>query len=90
VSAQALYVGAYLHSALIRTDRERVVLFIDIKRPLQPPVNAINSALMKAVSEVAAVKRARAQHVAQEGAVPCRVKASSAVQRTAVPSTWPS
>jgi aspartyl/asparaginyl beta-hydroxylase (cupin superfamily) len=30
VSAQALYVGAYLHSAHNRTDRERVVLFIDI------------------------------------------------------------
>jgi hypothetical protein len=42
------------------------VLFLDIKRPLQRPVNAINSGLIKAVEKSPFVKRARAQHVARE------------------------
>ncbi len=56
----------YLHSAHNRTDSERVVLFLDVKRPLQPPVHAINDALIKAVEKSPFVKRARAQHVARE------------------------
>jgi aspartyl/asparaginyl beta-hydroxylase (cupin superfamily) len=56
----------YLHSAHNRTDSERVVLFLDVKRPLQPPVNAINDVLIKAVEKSPFVRRARAQHVARE------------------------
>ncbi len=56
----------YLHSAHNRTDGERVVLFIDVKRPLRQPVSAINSGLIKAVEKSPFIKRARAQHVARE------------------------
>lgn len=56
----------YLHSAHNRTDGERVVLFIDVKRPLRQPVSAINSGLIKAVQHSPFIKRARAQHVARE------------------------
>ena len=56
----------YEHEAWNDTDSERVVLFLDIKRPLRPPVNWINSGIIRAVSRSPFVKRARAQHVARE------------------------
>ncbi len=56
----------YEHEAWNDTDGERVVLFLDIKRPLRPPVNWINDGIIKAVSKSPFVKNARAQHVARE------------------------
>jgi aspartyl/asparaginyl beta-hydroxylase (cupin superfamily) len=56
----------YEHEAWNDTDGERVVLFLDIKRPLRPPMNAVNSTIIKAVSRSPFVKKARAQHVARE------------------------
>ena len=56
----------YEHEAWNETDSERVVLFLDIKRPLRRPVNWINDGIIKAVSRSPFVKSARAQHVARE------------------------
>ena len=56
----------YEHEAWNDTDGERVVLFLDIRRPLRPPVNWINAGIIKAVSKSPFVKNARAQHVARE------------------------
>ena len=56
----------YEHEAWNDTDSERVVLFLDVKRPLRQPARAINDALIRAVSKSPFVKAARAQHVAAE------------------------
>jgi hypothetical protein len=56
----------YEHEAWNDTDGERVVLFLDIKRPLRPPMNRINDGVIKAVSKSPFIKNARAQHLARE------------------------
>ena len=56
----------YEHEAWNETDGERVVLFLDIKRPLRPPMNWVNDGIIQAVSKSPFVKSARAQHVARE------------------------
>ena len=56
----------YEHEAWNDTDGDRVVLFLDIKRPLRPPLNWANDALISAVSRSPFIKSARAQHVARE------------------------
>jgi aspartyl/asparaginyl beta-hydroxylase (cupin superfamily) len=56
----------YEHEAWNGTDDERVVLFLDIKRPLRPPANVVNDALISAVGRSPFIKAARAQHVARE------------------------
>jgi aspartyl/asparaginyl beta-hydroxylase (cupin superfamily) len=56
----------YQHEAWNDSDSERVVLFLDIKRPLHPPMNLINHGIIKAVSKSPIIRAARAQHVAGE------------------------
>ncbi len=56
----------YEHEAWNDTDGERVVLFLDIKRPLRPPMNWLNTAIIGAVATSPFAKAARAQHVARE------------------------
>jgi aspartyl/asparaginyl beta-hydroxylase (cupin superfamily) len=56
----------YEHEAWNNTDGERVVLFLDIKRPLRPPMNHINDGIIKVISKSPFIKSARAQHVARE------------------------
>jgi aspartyl/asparaginyl beta-hydroxylase (cupin superfamily) len=56
----------YEHEAWNDSDGERVVLFLDIKRPLRPPANLVNDALISAVARSPFIKAARAQHVARE------------------------
>ena len=56
----------YEHEAWNDTDGERVVLFLDIKRPLRQPVRSINDAIIGAVSRSPFVRAAREQHVARE------------------------
>jgi aspartyl/asparaginyl beta-hydroxylase (cupin superfamily) len=56
----------YEHEAWNDSDSERVVLFLDIKRPLHAPMNVINDGIIKAVSKSPWVRAARAQHVARE------------------------
>ena len=56
----------YEHEAWNDTDSERVVLFLDILRPLRPPADLANRALIAAVQRSPFVKAAREQHVARE------------------------
>ena len=56
----------YEHEAWNNTDGERLVLFLDILRPLRPPADLANRALIAAVRRSPFVKAARAQHVARE------------------------
>jgi len=56
----------YEHEAWNDTDSERVVLFLDIQRPLRQPVRFINDAIIVAVSRSPFVRAARQQHVARE------------------------
>jgi aspartyl/asparaginyl beta-hydroxylase (cupin superfamily) len=56
----------YEHEAWNDTGGERVVLFLDIKRPLRPPMNRINDGIIKAVSRSPFIRAAREQHVARE------------------------
>ena len=56
----------YEHEAWNDTDGQRVVLFLDVKRPLRPPVSWLNEAVLRAVTASPFVRAARAQHVARE------------------------
>ena len=58
----------YEHEAWNDTDTDRVVLFLDIVRPLRPPVSWVNSMILAAVQRSPFVKAARAQHVQREAA----------------------
>jgi aspartyl/asparaginyl beta-hydroxylase (cupin superfamily) len=56
----------YEHEAWNHTDGERVVLFLDIKRPLRRPVDLVNDGIIRAVQKSPLIRNARAQHVARE------------------------
>jgi aspartyl/asparaginyl beta-hydroxylase (cupin superfamily) len=56
----------YEHEAWNHSDGERVVLFLDIKRPLRRPVDWVNDGIIKAVQRSPLIRNARAQHVARE------------------------
>jgi aspartyl/asparaginyl beta-hydroxylase (cupin superfamily) len=56
----------YEHEAWNDTDGSRVVLFLDVKRPLRPPMNWLNTAIIRAVAASPFAKAARAQHLARE------------------------
>jgi len=58
----------YEHEAWNDTDTDRVVLFLDIVRPLRPPVSWVNSMILAAVQRSPFIKAARAQHVQREAA----------------------
>jgi len=58
----------YEHEAWNDTDSDRVVLFLDIIRPLRPPVSWINSLILAAVQRSPIITSARAQHVRREAA----------------------
>jgi aspartyl/asparaginyl beta-hydroxylase (cupin superfamily) len=56
----------YEHEAWNHTDGERVVLFLDIRRPLRQPANLVNGGIIRAVQKSPLIRNARAQHVARE------------------------
>ena len=58
----------YEHEAWNDTDGERVVLFLDIKRPLRRPLNWVNDGIVRAVARSPFVRAARQQHLAREDA----------------------
>ena len=58
----------YEHEAWNDTDSDRVVLFLDIVRPLRPPLSWVNSLILAAVQRSRFIKAARAQHVQREAA----------------------
>jgi aspartyl/asparaginyl beta-hydroxylase (cupin superfamily) len=56
----------YEHSAWNDTDDTRVVLFIDVIRPLRRPAAVVNGALLKAISASPFLRDARRRHEAWE------------------------
>jgi beta-hydroxylase len=63
-----LFDDSYEHSAWNDTDGTRVVLFMDVIRPLRPPVSALNKAVIKAVAHSPFIKDAKDKHQAWEKA----------------------
>lgn len=61
-----VFVDTYEHEAWNDTSGERVVLFLDIKRPLRRPMSWVNDGVIKAVAHSPFITKARAQHVARE------------------------
>ena len=63
-----LFDDSYEHSAWNDTDGTRVVLFMDIVRPLRQPASALNKAVIKAVALSPFIKDAKDKHQAWEKA----------------------
>lgn len=61
-----LFDDGYVHEAWNGTDEVRVVLFCDILRPLRPPADQVNRALVKAIGWSPFVQDARSRHEAWE------------------------
>jgi len=61
-----MFDDTYRHSVLNDTDGERVVLFMDIVRPLKFPVSMLNKFLMTAVSKSSYIQDARKNQEAWE------------------------
>ena len=58
-----LFDDGYEHFAWNDTDGVRVVLFMDVLRPLRPPGDQINRALIKAISWSPYVRDGKARHL---------------------------
>ncbi len=56
----------YEHEAWNETDGDRVVLFLDVVRPMRPPLSWVNTVIIKAVARSPFVKAAREQHLRRE------------------------
>lgn len=54
--------GSYPHRAWNDSDRDRVVLFMDIARPLRPPVSWLNTAVIKAIGRSPLVRGSKERH----------------------------
>jgi aspartyl/asparaginyl beta-hydroxylase (cupin superfamily) len=61
-----MFDDTYEHEAWNHTDGERVVLFLDIKRPLRRALDLVNDGIVKAVQRSPMIRNAPAQHVARE------------------------
>jgi ornithine lipid ester-linked acyl 2-hydroxylase len=61
-----LFDDGYEHHAWNDTDGVRVVLFCDVLRPLKPPADQINRALIKAIGMSPFIRDARSRHEAWE------------------------
>ena len=61
-----LFDDGYTHEAWNGTDGVRVVLFCDVLRPLRPPADQVNKALIKAISWSPFIQDARNRHEAWE------------------------
>jgi ornithine lipid ester-linked acyl 2-hydroxylase len=61
-----LFDDGYTHEAWNGTDAVRVVLFCDVLRPLRPPADHVNRALIKAISWSPFIQDARNRHEAWE------------------------
>ncbi len=63
-----LFDDSYDHAAWNDTDGTRVVLFMDVARPLRPPVSLLNKAAIKAVALSPFIRDAKDKHLAWEKA----------------------
>ncbi|MST33145.1 aspartyl/asparaginyl beta-hydroxylase domain-containing protein [Acidimicrobiaceae bacterium USS-CC1] len=61
-----LFDDGYEHEAWNETDDVRVVLFADVLRPLRPPTDQVNRALIKAIGRSPYIADARNRHEAWE------------------------
>jgi aspartyl/asparaginyl beta-hydroxylase (cupin superfamily) len=61
-----LFDDGYEHHAWNDTDDVRVVLFVDVVRPLRPPADQINRALISAIGRSPYIRDARNRHEAWE------------------------
>ncbi len=61
-----LFDDGYRHHAWNETDGVRVVLFMDVLRPLKPPADQLNRALIWAISRSPYIRDARKRHEAWE------------------------
>jgi beta-hydroxylase len=61
-----LFDDSYEHEAWNETDGTRVVLFMDVMRPLRQPVAALNKAVIKAVAASPYIRDAKDKHQAWE------------------------
>ncbi len=64
--ASLLFDDGYQHEAWNRTDGVRVVLFVDVLRPLRPAAARVNRALIRAISASPYVRDAKSRHQAWE------------------------
>lgn len=62
-----LFDDGYSHEAWNDTDGVRVVLFADVIRPLRPPADQVNRALIKGIGRSPYIADARDRHEAWEG-----------------------
>ena len=61
-----LFDDSYEHEAWNDSDGYRVVLFMDVIRPLRPPVSWLNKAVIKAVALSPYIQDAKHRHLAWE------------------------
>jgi len=61
-----LFDDGYEHHAWNDTDEVRVVLFVDVVRPLRPPADQLNRALIAAIAHSPYIRDARQRHDAWE------------------------
>jgi aspartyl/asparaginyl beta-hydroxylase (cupin superfamily) len=61
-----LFDDGYEHFAWNDSDEVRVVLFVDVLRPLRPPADQINRALIQAISKSPYIRDAKSRHAAWE------------------------
>jgi beta-hydroxylase len=61
-----LFDDGYQHHAWNDSDEVRVVLFVDVLRPLRPPADQINRTLVRAIGRSPYIKDARNRHEAWE------------------------
>src|SRR5438270_11079011 len=59
--ASLLFDNTFVHSAWNESGETRVVLIVDVERPLHPPMAQINRALIRVIGALPAVRRANAR-----------------------------
>jgi len=66
VGASLVFDDTYQHEAWNDTDETRVVLFVDVVRPLRQPMRAVNAAVIKAIGWSPFIQDAKRRHRAWE------------------------
>ncbi len=80
-----IFDDGYEHFAWNDTNQVRVVLFLDVLRPLRPPGEQLNKALLKAIAWSPYVRDAKARHLAWERGFAGRDQRPKSVMQPARP-----
>ncbi len=75
--ASLIFDDTYEHEVWNDTDEERVVLFLDVVRPLRFPMNALNAVVLKAIAYSPFVADAKRRHRAWEDSFSATLAVSS-------------